>query len=292
MYCPEWVRQSRLVNRMNGSRDIDSLRDFLAEQDSVVVLTGAGVSTASGIPDYRDRNGEWKQREPMQFGEFKASDNARKRYWARSYAGWTRFSVARPNAAHEALAHLESSGKVDTLITQNVDGLHGQAGSRNVIDLHGRLAWVRCIDCNTAQDRHRYQEALRQANPHWDAKPVRYNADGDAVLEASSHEQFSVPGCPECGGTVKPDVVMFGESVPKSRVQRALDAIDRARALLVVGSSLMVYSGFRFARYARAGGIPIAIVNLGRTRADDIATLKIDGDCGTVLPMILQQQTA
>jgi NAD-dependent SIR2 family protein deacetylase len=277
---------------MNGERHIDSLRDFLSRHDSVVVLTGAGVSTASGIPDYRDRNGEWKQREPMQFGEFKASDKARKRYWARSFVGWTRFSRARPNVAHRALADLESSGKVDMLVTQNVDGLHGEAGSRNVIDLHGRLARVRCIDCDATQERERFQDALSRANPHWHADVLRYQADGDAVLAANGHEQFSVPACPACGGTVKPDVVMFGEAVPRSRVQRALDAIDRARALLVVGSSLMVYSGFRFARHARARGIPIAIVNLGRTRADDIATLKIDDDCGTVLPMVLHRQTA
>ena len=277
---------------MNGKKNIDSLRDFLSQHDSVVVLTGAGVSTSSGIPDYRDRNGDWKQSQPMQFGEFKASDAARRRYWARSYVGWSRFSEARPNAAHEALARLESSGKVDTLITQNVDGLHGEAGSRNVIDLHGRLASVRCIDCNSMQERQRFQEALQEANPHWDAQPSRFNADGDAVLAADSHEQFLVPGCPSCGGAVKPDVVMFGESVPKSRVERAFEALDRARALLVVGSSLMVYSGFRFARHASARGMPIAIVNRGLTRADDLATLKVDGDCETVLPLILARATA
>ena len=275
---------------MNGNKDINSLRDFLSEHDSVAVLTGAGVSTASGIPDYRDRDGKWKQSEPMQFGEFKASDSARKRYWARSYVGWTRFSQARPNAAHEALARLESSGKVEMLVTQNVDGLHGEAGSRKVIDLHGRLASVRCIDCDAEQKRQHFQDALMQANPQWDAQPSRYNADGDAVLAADDHEQFSVPACPACGGTVKPDVVMFGESVPRSRVDKAFAALDRAGALLIVGSSLMVYSGFRFARHASASGMPIAIVNLGRTRADDIATLKVDGDCATVLPRMLDPQ--
>ena len=277
---------------MNDKKSIDSLRDFLSEQDSVVVLTGAGVSTASGIPDYRDRNGEWKQREPMQFGEFKGSDQARKRYWARSYVGWARFSGAQPNAAHRALADLESSGKVELLVTQNVDGLHRQAGSRNVIDLHGRLAKVRCIDCDATQERECFQDALSRANPDWHADVLRYQADGDAVLAANGHEQFSVPGCPACGGTVKPDVVMFGESVPQSRVQRALAAIDRACALFIVGSSLMVYSGFRFARHAAASGVPIAIVNRGRTRADNLATLKVDDDCGTVLPLMLDPQTA
>jgi NAD-dependent SIR2 family protein deacetylase len=277
---------------MNGKDSIESLRDFLSRHDSVVALTGAGVSTASGIPDYRDRDGEWKQSEPMQFGEFKASASARKRYWARSFAGWPHFSRARPNAAHDALAQLETSGKLDTLITQNVDGLHGEAGSRKVIDLHGRLAWVRCIDCDSMLERRHYQEALRQANPQWDVQPSRYTADGDAVLASASHEAFSVPGCRACGGTVKPDVVMFGESVPHSRVERAFAAIDRARALLVVGSSLMVFSGFRFARHARARGMPIAIINQGRTRADDMATLRVDGECETVLPMMLDRETA
>ncbi len=273
---------------MDHSQAKNSLLQFLSENDSVVVLSGAGVSTASGIPDYRDRNGEWKQSQPMQFGEFRSSDAARRRYWARSYVGWQRFSRAQPNAAHRALAELESSGKVELLVTQNVDGLHDQAGSRSVVDLHGRLSKVRCIDCDATHERERYQQALERANPQWHAEVYRYKPDGDAVLAEDSHENFSVPGCPSCGGTVKPDVVMFGESVPRSRVQRVLAAIDRAAALLVVGSSLMVYSGFRFARHASAGRKPIAIVNQGRTRADDIATLKINQDCGTVLSAALQ----
>jgi NAD-dependent SIR2 family protein deacetylase len=253
-----------------------------------VVLSGAGVSTASGIPDYRDRNGEWKQSQPMQFGQFKSSVVARKRYWARSYVGWQHFSQARPNDAHRALAKLESSGKVDLLVTQNVDGLHSEAGSRNVIELHGALSKVRCIDCDTAFERGRYQEAIKQANPEWHAEVFRFKPDGDAVIAENSHKSFSVPDCPVCDGTVKPDVVMFGESVPKARVQQALSAVDKAAAVLVVGSSLMVFSGFRFARHASARRIPIAIVNQGRTRADDIASLKVSEDCGSVLPAALQ----
>ncbi|MDH3545553.1 MAG: NAD-dependent protein deacetylase [Gammaproteobacteria bacterium] len=271
---------------------ISSLGDFLLEHDTFVVLSGAGVSTASGIPDYRDRDGEWKQAQPMQFGQFKSSDIARKRYWARSYVGWQHFSRARPNGAHRALVELESSGKVDTLVTQNVDGLHRVAGSRRLIDLHGTLGKVRCMECDTAYERDRFQKILKRANPDWHAEVFRYKPDGDAALAESSHEDFSVPGCPACGGPVKPDVVMFGESVPTARVRRALSAIDRAAALLVVGSSLMVYSGFRIVCHASARCMPIAILNQGRTRADDFATLKIHQDCATVLPAALRLLTA
>ena len=268
------------------------LSSFLAANEPVAVISGAGVSTASGIPDYRDRNGNWKQPEPMQFGEFRSSARARKRYWARSFVGWRRFARAKPNLAHRALADLESSGKVETLITQNVDGLHTRAGSRRVIDLHGNLERVRCIDCDTAHGRERYQEALRQANPDWHAEVFRYQADGDAVVAEDRCEAFSVVGCPACGGTVKPDVVMFGESVPDTRVQLAMAAIDRTAALIIVGSSLMVFSGFRFARQAAAARKPIAIVNQGRTRADDLATLKVDHECGSVLSAAVRDLSA
>lgn len=263
--------------------NVDSLRDFLDAARTLAVLSGAGVSTASGIPDYRDRDGNWKIAQPIQFGDFVKSSHARKRYWARSYVGWQRFSGATPNAAHRALALLESAGKLDTLITQNVDGLHRAAGSRRVIDLHGDLGRVRCLGCDRTESRLVYQEALRAANPGWHAQVFRYRPDGDAELADDSHADFEVPGCSECDGLVKPDVVMFGESVPKTRVETAMAAVDRADALLVVGSSLMVFSGFRFARRAAAKDKPIAIVNRGRTRADELAALKIDADCGDAL---------
>lgn len=272
---------------MNSREKIRLLGEFFAENEAIVALTGAGVSTASGIPDYRDADGEWKHAQPMQFAEFRSSGSARKRYWARSFLGWQRFFRARPNSAHRALAGLESSGKLDLLITQNVDGLHSEAGSRNVIDLHGNLAKVLCIDCGGTQTRATYQEMLRSANPDWCAEVYRYEPDGDAVLAEDSHQDFEVPACFSCGGIVKPDVVMFGESVPQERVQRAFSAIDDAAALLIVGSSLMVYSGFRFARHASAKGMPVAILNEGRTRADDIATLKVAGDCGQALSAAL-----
>lgn len=271
---------------------MSALADFLACARSVVVLSGAGVSTASGIPDYRDRDGQWKHAQPIQFGPFVSGEDTRRRYWARSYVGWQRFSAARPNAAHQALAELEKAVDVDTLITQNVDGLHAVAGSRNIIELHGVLSKVRCLGCNSTTPRADFQQRLQAENPHWHADVFRYNPDGDAELADGNYCDFVVPACLECGGIIKPDVVMFGESVPKDRVSKAMAAVERADALLVIGSSLMVFSGFRFARLAAAAKIPIAIVNQGRTRADDIATLKVDDDCATVLGTALEMLAA
>jgi len=267
---------------------VTALADFLADARSVVVLSGAGVSTASGIPDYRDRDGEWKHAQPIQFGPFVRGEDTRRRYWARSYVGWQRFSAARPNAAHQALAELEKAVDVDTLITQNVDGLHAVAGSRNIIELHGELSKVRCLGCDSTTLRADFQQRLQAENPHWHADVFRYKPDGDAELAASNYRDFVVPACLECGGIIKPDVVMFGEAVPKDRVRKAMAAVERAGVLLVIGSSLMVFSGFRFARLAAAAKKPIAIVNQGRTRADDIATLKVDDDCATVLGTALE----
>lgn len=261
----------------------ETLATFLSGIESLVVLSGAGVSTASGIPDYRDRKGDWKHSQPIQYNDFVKNANSRKRYWARSYVGWQRFSKAQPNAAHHAIADLEATGKVDTLITQNVDRLHLAAGSRRVIELHGDLSNVRCVSCNGTKARVEYQQELKDANAGWHAEVFRYRPDGDAELANSIHNDFSVPGCTECDSLVKPDVVMFGEAVPKDRVRNATAAVDRADALLVIGSSLMVFSGFRFARQASARQKPIAIVNQGRTRADELAALKVDADCTRVL---------
>lgn len=263
---------------------VQSLRTFIDQCRSIVVLSGAGVSTPSGIPDYRDRNGDWKHSQPIQFADFMGRASSRRRYWSRSYIGWQRFSKAQPNAAHRALARLEKAGKVETLITQNVDRLHSDAGSLRVIDLHGDLRRVRCMQCEARSGRVEYQARLAQANPGFSAEARRFRADGDAELAEDAAAGFSVPDCEACGGIVKPDVVMFGESVPKQRVQDAMDAVERADALLVVGSSLMVFSGYRFARRAGELGKALAIVNRGRTRADDLAVLRIDDDCAAVLP--------
>ena len=263
--------------------DIEPLGTFLSQTESLVVLSGAGVSTGSGIPDYRDRNGEWKFSQPIQFNDFMGSAASRQRYWARSYVGWMRFSVASPNPAHHALARLEESGKVDTLITQNVDGLHAAAGSRKVIDLHGDLSKVRCMECATITERADFQVTLRNENVDFHAEAVSIRADGDAEIREDSISGFSVPNCESCGGVIKPDVVMFGEGVPRQRVQDGMDAVERADALLVVGSSLMVFSGYRFARRADEIGKRVVIVNQGKTRADDIAEIRIDEDCSRAL---------
>jgi NAD-dependent SIR2 family protein deacetylase len=266
--------------------DAQVLTEFVKRAKHIAVVSGAGVSTGSGIPDYRDRNGEWKHAKPVQFAQFIGSPAVRQRYWARSFTGWSRIADAEPNAAHAALAALESAGRVDTLITQNVDGLHRRAGSRKVIDLHGRLERVRCLDCQQVTSREAWQQRLGEANRGWRGKAEFYAPDGDASLGEENVSAFNVPGCEDCGGVIKPDVVFFGENVPRGRVASAIEATDRADALLVVGSSLMVFSGYRFARRAAESGKPLAILNRGRTRADDIATLKIDANCEDVLARV------
>jgi len=266
--------------------DARELARFMARAGRVAVVTGAGVSTASGIPDYRDRNGDWKHARPVQYADFVARPEVRQRYWARSFAGWARIANAKPNRAHTALAALESAGTVATVITQNVDGLHHRAGSRQVIDLHGRLQRVRCMGCGNTIGREQWQAQLAAANPEWRAATDYFAPDGDAKLRDEDVSAFVAPDCEACGGFLKPDVVFFGENVPRERVASAFEALDRADALLVVGSSLMVFSGYRFARRAAETGKPIAIVNRGRTRADDIASVRIDADCGEVLDSV------
>ncbi len=259
------------------------LREFLAAHERIAVLTGAGCSTGSGIPDYRDDSGNWKHRQPMYFAEFTGSAGARQRYWARSFAGWHRIAAARPNAAHAALVRLEEQGRVSGVVTQNVDDLHRRAGSRNVIDLHGVLHRVRCLGCDAITTRAALQERLEAMNAGWQAAPAALAPDGDARLADAEVLDFAVADCGDCGGILKPDVVFFGEPVPAERVADAVDRVLGADALLVVGSSLMVLSGFRFARMAAEAGLPVAILNRGTTRADAIATHRFAGDCGELL---------
>jgi NAD-dependent SIR2 family protein deacetylase len=261
----------------------DSLVSFVREHARLTVLTGAGCSTESGIPEYRDDDGNWKHRQPMQFAEFVKDENQRRRYWAQSLAGWQRISSARPNAAHHAIAKLEHSGYVSCVITQNVDNLHQKAGSRNVIDLHGVLQHIRCLDCGTKSSRNDYQGRLQDCNPDWSASMTAVAPDGDARLSVQDMRSFIVPECLHCGGIVKPDVVFFGEPVPELRLRKAKRFLRQSGALLVVGSSLMVFSGYRFARFASAAGQPIAIVNRGTTRADELATHKLTANCAELL---------
>ncbi len=266
-------------------KEIEAAVDALAGR-RLAVLTGAGCSTESGIPDYRGPGTLARARNPIQYREFVRSAEARKRYWARSLLGWPRVRAARPNPAHRALAALESAGVATGLITQNVDRLHHAAGSRCVVELHGALERVRCLGCGAVTDRAAVQERLLALNPDWPARSAALAPDGDADLPAQLVAGFRVAGCPACGGDLKPDVVFFGESVPRATVDAAAALVDSAGALLVVGSSLAVFSGYRFARRAGERGIPVVIVNLGGTRADSLAAARVDGRAGEVLPVI------
>lgn len=265
---------------------VEMLTGFLAGRRRPFVLTGAGCSTGSGIPDYRDHAGAWKRSPPMQWQLFRSSAAARRRYWARSFVGWPRVFAARPNVAHEALARLGEAEPGLRLVTQNVDGLHQRAGSAGVIDLHGRLDRVLCLGCGVVEPRSAYQQRLAGVNPAWQVDGGAMAPDGDADLGDAEYEAFQVPGCERCGGVVKPDVVFFGENVPRERVAESFAALDAADAVLVVGSSLMVWSGYRFVRRARERGIPVAVLNQGRTRADEEVELKINASCADVLPAL------
>jgi NAD-dependent SIR2 family protein deacetylase len=259
------------------------LDGFIRQHDRLFVLSGAGISTDSGIPGYRDDNGEWKRSPPVQWQDFLRSASTRQRYWARSMVGWPVVARALPNPAHRALAQLEAAGRVRQLVTQNVDGLHQRAGSSAVIELHGNVSEVPCLDCGGQHLRADIQHTLEQDNPTFcdlSATPV---PDGDADLESRPIEAFRVPTCPSCRGMLKPAVVFFGESVPRQRVDDAVLALERADAMLVVGSSLMVYSGYRFCEWAKRMGKPIAAINLGRTRADHLFSVKVEASCAAVL---------
>lgn len=271
------------------SLPVSALRDFVERHPRLLVLTGAGCSTGSGIPDYRDREGQWKRAEPLRYQAFVGDARLRQRYWARSLIGWPRLAAARPNAAHRALAELERRGGVELLLTQNVDGLHQAAGSEAVLDLHGRIDAVRCLACAHRQPRQQLQAELLALNPDWAALSAATAPDGDADLDGLDFSGFQVPPCPDCGGLLKPDVVFFGENVPGARVETALRELAAADALLVLGSSLMVYSGYRYAQAAAEQGKPIAAVNLGRTRADPLLSLKLDGDCAAALSWLLPE---
>ncbi|MBP6457962.1 NAD-dependent protein deacetylase [Pseudoxanthomonas mexicana] len=263
------------------------LEDFIAAHRRLFVLTGAGCSTGSGIPDYRDEQGAWKRTPPVTYQAFVGDGITRRRYWARSLVGWPRIAQAQPNAAHRALAALEAQGRCSQLLTQNVDGLHQAAGSRAVIDLHGRLDAVVCLGCCASSSRADVQRRLAEANPAWAGLAAGAAPDGDADLEDRDFATFQVPACDACGGMLKPDVVFFGENVPRARVDAAMAGLAQADGMLVVGSSLMVYSGLRFVHAAVRAQIPVAAVNLGRTRADDLLRFRMAAPCGDALRFLL-----
>lgn len=265
--------------------DLAPLVDLLRGR-RVAVLTGAGCSTESGIPDYRGPETARRARNPIQFKAFVGDPEARRRYWARSVVGWPRFRAARPNAGHAALAALERAGRVLGLITQNVDRLHHAAGSRRVVELHGALHEARCLACGAREPRDDIQLRLLAANPGFDARAAELAPDGDADLPAELIAAFQVVSCLSCGGDLKPDVVFFGEIVPSPIRLAAQTLLRDADALLVVGSSLTVFSGYRFVREARELDLPVAILNLGPTRGDADAQLKLNARAGDVLPRL------
>jgi NAD-dependent SIR2 family protein deacetylase len=270
---------------LHGDHGVDALAS-LCELGPFVVLTGAGCSTESGIPDYRGPVTRLKARNPVQHGAFIGDPAARARYWARSMLGWPKFRDCRPNAAHHALAALERSGQLGGLLTQNVDRLHHKAGSTRLVELHGALAEVRCLDCGDVSERDALQARLVDLNPR--VEDHRYDSapDGDAEVPGEIVAAFRVPGCVRCGGVLKPDVVFFGESVPRARVDEGLRLVVGAAALLVVGSSLAVFSGHRFVLAAVERRVPIGVVNLGESRADSVASVRVEGHAGDVLPRL------
>jgi len=265
----------------------EQLLNFLLEHRPVFVLTGAGCSTRSGIPDYRDRNGDWKHARPIQFNDFVKHPAMRQRYWARSMRGWPRIQQARPNASHTCLVRLEQAGFIRHLVTQNVDGLHRQAGSQALIELHGQLGTVSCMACGKKSHRAEIQDFLLENNPGFQTAAGAARPDGDTHSDEQDLSGFCIPKCAKCAGVLKPDVVFFGESVPRCRVDHAMQELQQSQGLLSIGSSLMVFSGYRFCRAARQWGLASAALNLGRTRADKELTLKIEADCGEVLSTIM-----
>lgn len=266
----------------------DLLVDFIRQHPRLLILTGAGVSTDSGIPDYRDGEGGWKRKQPVQHTEFMSSLHARQRYWGRSLIGWPVIRNATPNVAHQQIAQLEQRGHSNLLVTQNVDRLHQKAGSDLAMDLHGRADEVICMTCGGRSTRDGVHQRCADLNPDFGDYSATAAPDGDADLELD-FTRFGVADCDHCGGILKPDVVFFGDYVPKQRVYSALDALKASDGLLVIGSSLMVYSGFRFCRYAREWSKPIATLNVGRTRADSLVDLKLNARISETLAHALQK---
>ncbi len=260
---------------------VDLLRDH-----TVTVLSGAGVSTESGIPDYRGPNTREDDRSPIQFQVFVEEKRTRRHYWARSAVGWPAVDAAPPNDGHRALARLEAANVVNGIITQNVDRLHQEAGSERVVELHGALAEVLCLDCGAVTSRRTLQKRLSRLNPGWTRRAAELAPDGDADIPKAATQHYRIPTCRLCGGTLKPNVVFFGEDTDADRVTNAWTLLDEADALLVTGSSLSVYSGYRFVLGADRANKPIGIVNLGAPRGTSRSDVHVEGRTGDVLPRL------
>ncbi|MDQ4628421.1 NAD-dependent protein deacetylase [Janthinobacterium lividum] len=265
---------------------LDQLAQFLQRHPDVLLLTGAGISTASGIPDYRDTEGIRRGNAPVQGPDFRRQEAVRRRYWARSMVGWPTLARATPNPGHLAIAQLARRRRIGGLVTQNVDGLHQQAGSPAVTELHGSIHGVVCLDCHTRHTRRLIQDQLERDNPQLLGVTATPAPDGDALLEPMQLATFHVPACPRCGGTLQPDVVFFGDGVPAACAAEAERKMMEAGALLVVGSSVMVYSSFRLCRMAAETGKPVAAINLGKTRADHLLAFKTEAPAQDILPLV------
>ncbi len=276
---------------MTRTHEVNRLVEFINHHPRLTVLTGAGISLASGLPTYRDQSGKWLYKQPITHQAFVSSTAVRRRYWHRSMNGWPAVRDARPNAAHRALALLERHDLVEHIITQNVDRLHQRSGSVSVTDLHGRVDRVRCMDCNTYQARESLQQELAALGYRALANNGPRRPDGDVAVEDDLPEDLAVPSCQRCQGMLIPDVIFYGGTVPAERVAHCQEAVSRAQALLVVGSSLQVYSGFRFCRAAAASNKAIAIINPGQTRADTLATEKFATECGPLLQVAAERLT-
>jgi NAD-dependent SIR2 family protein deacetylase len=268
---------------------LDTLHRAMAER-RFLVLTGAGISTSSGIPDNRDSEGVRRGKAPMMYQEFLATAQARRRYWARAMLGWPRVRIAQPNNAHRALAALQQRQHITGLVTQNVDTLHDQAGSHDVTELHGSLHRVLCLDCQLHSTRDVIQRQMEVDNPYLAQVHAVQAPDGDTLLDPAFEEHFQVPRCPHCEGErLKPDVVFFGENVAPATAARAMAAVTHAEGLLVVGSSLMAYSAFRLCKAMVEQGKPVIAINLGKTRGDELLQVKIEASCERLLPLLAER---
>ena len=260
-----------------------NLRQFITQHRRLLVITGAGCSVESGIPTYRNHSGQWLRNQPIQHTDFINQASARKRYWARSLAGWPAVHMARPNDAHRALAAMEARQQIPLLVTQNVDRLHQKAGHKHVIDLHGRLDQVICLDCHQVSEREVMQQRLLLLNALTPPEALALAPDGDADVDEQLIRDLLVPDCERCNGILKPNVVFFGGAVSKLIVEAITSQLDQVDGLLIVGSSLSVFSGFRFCRLAHRNSVPIAAINQGKTRADDLFSVKLEADCSAAL---------
>ncbi|KAH8329871.1 hypothetical protein KR067_006088 [Drosophila pandora] len=275
--------------------DIKRLEDFLLSKPNVLVLTGAGISTESGIPDYRSEGVGLYARtnhKPIQHMEFVKSSAVRKRYWARNFVGWPSFSATQPNATHHALARFEREQRVQAVVTQNVDRLHTKAGSKQVVEVHGSGYVVKCLSCEYRIDRHEFQSILSSLNPAFQDAPDMIRPDGDVEIPTEYIDNFRIPECPDCGGDLKPEIVFFGDSVPRARLDEIAALVYNSDGLLVLGSSLLVFSGYRVVLQTKDLKLPVAIVNIGDTRADHLADIKISAKCGDVLPKLFDYRSA